>query len=145
MTGAYWLSHHRLFRLLIGYTGGLQRLNLLLLFFVALLSYATDALALYSDVTLGVVVYAAALGLIGTVNSLLWLYCARKGLFRDDVNPRLLAYAQVRGPVTPTVFLLSIPIAFISPGAAQVSWLAILVINLGLRQWGRRRLAGESP
>ncbi|MCC9198244.1 TMEM175 family protein [Arthrobacter sp. zg-Y820] len=36
VTAAYWLSHHRLFRLLSGFTVGLQRLNLTLLLFVAL-------------------------------------------------------------------------------------------------------------
>jgi len=141
VAGAYWLSHHRLFRLLKGYTGGLQRLNLLLLFFVALLAYATDMLALHDDQPLGVVIYAGALGLIGTVNYWLWIYCGRRGLFRDDVDPRLLAYARVRAPITPIVFLLSIPIAFISPSAAELSWLSILVINRALQWWGRARLA----
>ncbi|MEB7504918.1 TMEM175 family protein [Arthrobacter koreensis] len=139
VAGAYWLSHHRLFRLLKGFTGGLQRLNLLLLFFVALLAYATDMLALQDNTSLGVVIYAAALGLIGSVNTLMWSYCRRRGLFRDDVNPDLLRYARVRAPVTPAVFLLSIPIALLSPAAAELSWLSILVINLGLRFWGRRR------
>ena len=146
VAGAYWLSHHRLFRLLKGFTGGLQRLNLLLLFFVALLAYATDMLALHDDTSLGVVIYAAALGLIGSVNTWMWSYCRRRGLFRDDVNPGLLRYARVRAPVTPAVFLLSIPIALFSPSAAELSWLSILVINLGLRLAGRRRMgaAGDS-
>ncbi|MER1997191.1 MAG: TMEM175 family protein [Arthrobacter sp.] len=139
VAGAYWLSHHRLFRLLKGFTGGLQRLNLLLLFFVALLAYATDMLALHDDTSLGVVIYALALGLIGSVNTLMWSYCRRRGLFRDDVNPGLLQYARVRAPITPAVFLLSIPIALVSPSAAEYSWLSILVINLGLRLAGRRR------
>ena len=139
VAGAYWLSHHRLFRLLKGFTGGLQRLNLLLLFFVALLAYATDMLALHDDTSLGVVIYAAALGLIGSVNTLMWSCCRRHGLFRDDVNPGLLRYARVRAPITPAVFLLSIPIALISPSAAELSWLSILVINLALRLAGRRR------
>lgn len=141
VAAAYWLSHHRLFRLLKGYTGGLQRLNLLLLFFVALLAYATDMLAVHDDQPLGVVIYAAALGLIGTVNYWLWIYCGRSGLFRDGVDPRLLAYARVRAPITPAVFLASIPLAFLSPSAAELSWLSILVINLALRRWGRGRLA----
>ena len=146
VAGAYWLSHHRLFRLLKGFTGGLQRLNLLLLFFVALLAYATDMLALHDDTSLGVVVYALALGLIGSVNTLMWSYCRRHGLFRDDVNPGLLQYARVRAPITPAVFLLSIPIALVSPSAAEYSWLSILVINLGLRLAGsRRRRAAAGP
>ncbi|MCQ1954455.1 TMEM175 family protein [Arthrobacter sp. zg-Y238] len=140
VTAAYWLSHHRLFRLLKGFTGRLQQLNLVLLMFVALLGYATDMLAFYGDQQLGVVIYAAALGLIGTANTVLWIYCSREGLFRDDVDPRLPAFAQVRAPVTPAVFLASIPIAILwSPQAATWSWLGIIVINALLHGLGRRR------
>ncbi|MCQ2002242.1 TMEM175 family protein [Arthrobacter zhaoxinii] len=140
VTAAYWLSHHRLFRLLRGFTGRLQQLNLVLLLFVALLGYATDMLAFYGDQVLGVVIYAAALGLIGTANTGLWIYCSRVGLFRDDVDPRLPAFAQVRAPVTPAVFLASIPIAILwSPQAATWSWLGIVIINAALHGLGRRR------
>ncbi|MCQ1948090.1 MULTISPECIES: TMEM175 family protein [unclassified Arthrobacter] len=140
VTAAYWLSHHRLFRLLRGFTGRLQQLNLVLLLFVALLGYATDMLAFYGDQVLGVVIYAAALGLIGTANTGLWIYCSRTGLFRDDVDPRLPAFAQVRAPVTPAVFLASIPIAILwSPEAAIWSWLGIVIINALLHGLGRRR------
>ena len=140
VTAAYWLSHHRLFRLLKGFTGRLQQLNLLLLLFVALLGYATDMLAFYGDEVLGVVIYAAALGLIGTVNSALWWYCSREDMFLDDVDPRLPAYARVRAPVTPAVFLASIPVAFVwGPQAATLSWLAIILINAVLRYLGSRQ------
>ena len=142
VTAAYWLSHHRLFRLLKGFTGRLQQLNLVLLLFVALLGYATDMLAFYGDEVLGVVIYAAALGLIGTANTGLWVYCRRVGLFRDDVDPRLPAFAQVRAPVTPLVFLVSIPIAVLwSAQAAVWSWLGILVLNGLTHLLGRRHAA----
>lgn len=140
VTAAYWLSHHRLFRLLKGFTGRLQQLNLLLLLFVALLGYATDMLAFYGDQVLGVVIYAAALGLIGTANTGLWIYCRYTCLFRDDVDPRLPAYAQVRAPVTPAVFLSSIPAAYLwGTQAASLSWLAIPAINFLLRFVGGRQ------
>ena len=145
VTAAYWLSHHRLFRLLRGFTDRLQQLNLVLLLFVALLGYATDMLAFYGDQLLGVVIYAGTLGLIGTANTGLWIYCNRAGLFRDDVDPRLPAFAQVRAPVTPMVFLASIPLAVLwSPQAAIWSWLAIVVINALFHRLGRRR-TGSSP
>lgn len=142
VTAAYWLSHHRLFRLLKGFTGRLQQLNLVLLLFVALLGYATDMLSFYGDQVLGVVIYAAALGLIGAANTGLWIYCRYARLFRDDVDPRLPAYATVRAPVTPAVFLASIPVAFLAgPQAASLSWLGIIVINYLLRLAGRARQA----
>ncbi|MCC3276179.1 MULTISPECIES: TMEM175 family protein [unclassified Arthrobacter] len=139
VTAAYWLSHHRLFRLLTGFTGRLQQLNLVLLLFVGLIGYATDMLSFYGDQALGVVIYAAALGLIGTANTGLWVYCRYMGLFADDVDPRLPAFATVRAPVTPVVFFASIPITLIwGPRAGALSWLAIIALNFLLRFYGRR-------
>ncbi|WP_104162063.1 TMEM175 family protein [Arthrobacter sp. ZGTC212] len=143
VTAAYWLSHHRLFRLLSGYTVVLQRLNLGLLLMVGLIGYAADMMAFYSDQVLGVVIYATILGLIGVANTTLWVYAGRRGLFQDDIDPQLLAYAQRRVAVTPAVFLLSIPIAFISPTAAALSWAAIVVGNLIFRFLGRRAAAAD--
>lgn len=138
VTAAYWLSHHRLFRLLSGFTVVLQRLNLALLLMVALIGYAADMIAFHGNQVLGVVVYAGILGLIGVVNTSMWIYAGRRGLFRDDVHPRLLAYARTRVAVTPAVFLVSIPIAFLSPAAATYSWAAIVVVNLLFRVLGSR-------
>lgn len=141
VTGAYWLSHHRLFRLLSGFTVVLQRLNLALLLLVALIGYAADMIAFYSGQVLGVVIYAAILGLIGVANTSMWIYAGRRGLFQGDVHPQLLAYARTRVAVTPAVFLLSIPIAFLSPAAATFSWSAIVVVNLLFWLLGRRAAA----
>jgi uncharacterized membrane protein len=138
VTAAYWLSHHRLFRLLSGFTVVLQRLNLALLLLVALIGYAADMIAFHGDQVLGVVAYAAILGLIGVVNTAMWLYAGHRGLFQDDVHPRLLAYARTRVAVTPAVFLLSIPIALLNPAAATYSWTAIVVVNLLFRVLGSR-------
>ncbi|MET4062113.1 putative membrane protein [Arthrobacter sp. UYP6] len=138
VAGTYWLSHHRLFRLLKGFTAGFQRLNLVLLFFIGLLGYATDMLAFHADQAIGVVIYAATLGLIGAANTSLWLYAGRHKMFQEDVDPRLVTFARVRAPVTPAVFLLSIPVALLNPIAGILSWLAIPLVNAGLRVWGSR-------
>lgn len=141
VTGELWLSHHRMFRVLRGFTPGLQRLNLLLLLFVAVIGYATDMLAFYGDTGLGVAIYAGVLGIIGAVDSLMWLYCSRRGLFDERYDAKLLSTSWLHAGIGPVVFLLSIPIAFLSPDAAKFSWLAILAINLPLGFRGRRPVA----
>ena len=141
VTGAFWQSHHRMFRVLRGFTSGLQRLNLVLLLFVALIGYATDMLAFYGHTALGVAVYAGALGIIGAVDSLMWLYCSRQGLFREGYDARLLARAWLHAGIAPAVFLLSVPVAFLfGPDAAKLSWLAILAIEVPLNFRGRKPL-----
>ena len=139
VTGFYWLSHHRMLRVLRGYTGGFQRLNLLLLLFVAMIGYATDVLVFYGDQFLGVAIYAGTMTLIGGTDALLWLYCRNRQLFNPAYAARGLNIAWQHAAVAPLVFLLSIPIALISPAAAQYCWLAILVANVAQGRSARRR------
>ncbi|CEA06938.1 hypothetical protein BN1051_00243 [Arthrobacter saudimassiliensis] len=140
VTGAYWLSHHRMIRVLSGYTPAFQRLNLLLLLFVALIGYATDMLVFHGDQFLGLAIYAGTVALIGGVDALMWLYCKRRHLFKPQYDERLLGTAWQHAAVAPLVFLLSVPIALASPTAAQLSWLAIPAVNIVLGLLGSRQL-----
>jgi len=54
VVGVYWMTHHRYFALLRSYTPGLQRLNLLMLMFVALVPFATHLLGIHPDESVAV-------------------------------------------------------------------------------------------
>lgn len=48
-------------------------------------------------------------------------------------------YYVFRGSAVPLVFLSSIPIAFVNPGAAKVSWLLAFVLQFVGRRVAERR------
>src|SRR5512136_1477128 len=56
--GNYWLSHHRLFRPIRRYDDRFALLNLLFLFFTALLPFSTRLIGLYPGTRTAVLVYS---------------------------------------------------------------------------------------
>lgn len=137
--GAYWLNHNRLFALIGRCSPAFLRLNLLMLLFVGLVAYATGLIVRYGNGAPAVIVYAALMSLIGLVQAALWWRAGATGSVRGDVEPALYAYRARRSLVVPVVFALSIPVALVNADAAKYFWLLLLVIDLALLAYGRRR------
>ena len=138
VVGAAWMSHHRMFRLLDRYDATLQRINLLTLLFVALVSYGTGVLAAYADQSAAVILYAAIVAALSLAHLAMWQYAWSRGMFVDGLDPALFGYLRARGAVVPAVFLASIPVALVSPDGAKYLWIAIAVLEVALnRAWHR--------
>ncbi|MEG9249124.1 TMEM175 family protein [Arthrobacter sp. Soc17.1.1.1] len=130
--GSAWLNHHRKFSVIVRYDVRLQVLNLLLLFFVALLPLPTSVLSEYGGTSSPwpVVVYAAVVAGVYSMLDVLWVYAWRAKLMAPTVDRDLYLYV-FRGllPV-PLVFAVSIPVAFLMPGNAMYLWLLIIPADL---------------
>src|SRR4051794_28080438 len=114
VVGVYWMTHHRYFALLRRYTPGLQRLNLLMLLFVALIPFATNLLGSHPDESVAVAAYAAAVACVGGVQVWLWEHAWHHGLFTDELRPTMLTYLRTKSLIVPVVFLLSIPVTVLA-------------------------------
>ena len=137
--GVYWMTHHRYFQLLRGYTTGLLRLNLLMLLLLALVPFATSLLGRHPDDGVAVVAYAALIASVGGVQVWLWEYSWHHGLFSDELDAGVLALLRTRSLVVPVVFVLSIPVALtVSPLAGQLTWLLVLIVDVVLHLHSRR-------
>jgi len=136
--GGYWMTHHRFFKLLTGYTQSLQRLNLLVLLFVALIGYATGILVRYGDTAWGVAVYAIVISAVGIGQTVLWVYAHRRGLLTGELDGDLYRYVRARSLAVPVVFLVSIPVAFADADAAKYLWIAVLGVDIVLSAVYRR-------
>jgi uncharacterized membrane protein len=143
VVGAAWMSHHRMFRLLDRYDATLQRLNLLALLFVALVSYGTGVLAAYAEQSVAVILYAAIVAGMGLAHLVMWQYAWSRQLFVNRLDPALFGYLRARGVVVPAVFLASIPVALVSPDGAKYLWIAIAVLQFALIRVYRRRTVPE--
>ncbi len=75
--GIYWMGHHRTFGYIKGYDGRLIWLNLLFLFFVAILPFTTNLLGRYGDFAFVNAVYAANAAACGAAMTGLWFYASR--------------------------------------------------------------------
>lgn len=133
----YWLAHHRMFRLVRRSDPVMLELNLLHLVLVALIPWPTELVGRYTDTTTAVVLYAGSVAAAGLTSTALWRHTSRAGLLDEDVTPEYLQHALFRGMSMPIVFAVSIPIAFVDPSAAELSWFLIVLVRfVGHKRWG---------
>src|SRR5919197_357484 len=139
--GRYCLAHHRFFSALERFDGRLMGLNLAYLAFIALVPFSSEVLGDYSREADAVIVYAINMILVsGTFQAQLY-YAYRKGLVRRDARAFERRYAGPANLLAVGVFVISIPLAFASPLAATLLWLAIFFIG----RWISDRLAPTPP
>jgi uncharacterized membrane protein len=133
-----WVRHHGFFGGLARIDGRITVLNLLYLGLVAFLPYPTRILGLYGDQPAAIVLYALCVTILALVAGAMRVHAVRAGLL-SEAGRRHLARREHWGLV-PAIFLLSIPVAFVSTTAALLSWLLIAVVP---RLTGRRRRAAR--
>jgi uncharacterized membrane protein len=133
--GRYWISHHRFFSALARFDGRLMALNLFYLAWIALVPFSSEVLGDYGNSTDAVVLYAINMILVSGSFYAQLVYSDRSGLVRAEARE---FERRQNGPISLVVigvFMLSIPIAFVSVLAAELLWLATFFIG---RQVTRR-------
>lgn len=130
---ALWREHHLFMRDVGRIDRRLTTLNLVYLGVIALLPYPTELLADRGDEAAATVVYAVTLAAATGLGGLMALYAGRAGLAPPREPTPAWALA------TPAVFLASIPIAFASPSAGKLSWLALIPLGALERRARRGR------
>jgi uncharacterized membrane protein len=125
--GRYWILHHFTLDRLARADGTLLVLNLVYLAFIVVLPFPTSVLGEHGPGTTSVLLYAVNLIAIGITSLALWWYASR--------NPRLLqpsvtaveARVRLARTAAPTVGMLpAVPLAFVSPRWAALSWLLVM-------------------
>jgi uncharacterized membrane protein len=131
LIGRFWLLHHRTFALVERLDGTLMGLNLLFLALIVLMPFATDLVAEYGDEALVVVIYAMVVGLASLLTWAMVRHTVRAGHVRESLRPRAEAFASWHGLGPAAIFLVSAPVALLSPDVAL--WLWLLSFLPGLR------------
>jgi TMEM175 potassium channel family protein len=123
LIGRFWILHHRAFALVERFDATLMVMNLAFLALIVAMPFATDLVAEYGDVPIAVVIYAS---IVGTASLTTWLMIRRSlahGHVRERLRPYAEAWASPRGLGPTLVFLVSVPVAFVSGEAAFAIWL----------------------
>jgi uncharacterized membrane protein len=126
-----WVRHHGFFRALARIDGRTTLLNLTYLGIVAFLPYPTRILGRFGHEPVAVVLYATTMLAVTLVAVLMRAHALRHGLV-SGASRRRLAAEQTLWPLVPGVFLVSIPLAFVSTQAALLSW-SLLFLTRPLR------------
>jgi uncharacterized membrane protein len=126
--GRHWVAHHHVFAMLQAFDGRLMALNLAYLSLVVLIPFPTNLLGEYGSRTDPVVLYAFVIA----AAALLSWSMLRYALAREHIHPDSVAAAHQASAATlepALVFAASIPIALVSPLAAQLSWLTLILVG----------------
>jgi uncharacterized membrane protein len=120
--GRFWLVHHRFFAEVTAFDGRLIGLNMLYLAFIVLIPFSSSVLGDFSG-TAAVVVYAVNLSVVVLIGLWMTADAHRAGLTSADATTQ--REGLVRAGYIASVFLLSIPVAFLAPTVAQLMWLVL--------------------
>ncbi|MCU1413885.1 MAG: hypothetical protein JWN80_1225 [Microbacteriaceae bacterium] len=142
-----WAGHHRKFRLIHTYDGGLIQLNLWLLFFIAFVPYPTSLISRYAGAMPGIVLYSLEISIVSGLQWWMWRYSYRKGYVDAKVTPGMYAYVSRAFISVPLVFLLSIPVGYIFGGyVAMYFWVLNWPVSALIGRWEPRGTrASRSP
>lgn len=126
--GYYWLSHHGIFGTLIRFNSTIVWMNLIFLIFLSFVPFPVDLYGEYMYSPMIVVFYSGALALVGYMLLAMWVYASHNfRLVSKNVGHKQVEYYTARLLVAPLVFTLSIPLVYIHPIAAQVSWIFVII------------------
>jgi uncharacterized membrane protein len=140
-----WFNHHRMFQLVARLTHGMIWLNILGLFAIVLMPFATKVLTGLGDIPAGPIFYAGVMVLWGVVWILMALTATRQGLWRDDAPETAPGNMIFGASALLFGFGLSIPISFLNPSWAMFFWISAWPIStIGMRIRRSRQARAEA-
>jgi len=125
--GRYWILHHRFIAVLRGYDLLLILINLVFLGFVVLIPFAAEVLGRYGHLAPAAITYALVLTAVATTNVLLVRYSLSQGFVAPAAASQATPFADLYGFLTVGIFAGSIPLALLSPRAAEISWFVVIL------------------
>jgi uncharacterized membrane protein len=145
--GIYWMSHHRYFRFIQRYDGGLIALNLLFLLFIVLMPFVASLFGQYYYLPLGMSVYAAAVAATGLSIAALWWYASHHHRLIDEHLDEQFIRARSIALAVPLLFLVSIPFTFVSRTLAVALWCTLPLVSFAVLKVSvrRQRMHHASP
>jgi uncharacterized membrane protein len=121
--GRFWIVHHRFFSEVTGFDGRLLALNIFYLAWIVLIPFTSKVLGDHGGETATVVLYAANLS--GVVLTGMWMAADAHGAGLTSIDAAAGREQRYRSAYIATIFLTSIPVAFVAPGLAPFMWLAL--------------------
>jgi uncharacterized membrane protein len=138
LVGRFWVIHHNLFETLERFDGWMMVLNLFFLMLIALMPFGMDLVDSYPDTSIAIATFAVILSL----TSLTHWTMTEHSLRSDFVHAQRVSDTRPFGSIVslgvPIVFLMSVPVAFVSPLAAELMWASTIVMRGPLRRVAAR-------
>jgi uncharacterized membrane protein len=123
MIGLYWTLHHRMFGFVTGYSRKLLVLNLVFLFFVALMPFSTGFYSEYAgpdmlrhQLMVPMAFYVLNFCGMGFLNYFMWVYITnpKNKVAEPPVDPLLARKGKAKSLIVPIIFLTMLPVAWLT-------------------------------
>jgi uncharacterized membrane protein len=122
----FWLTHHRVFRVVTGHSEGLAWWNFAFLFTITLVPFTAGLLGSYAENPLAVDIFAANLLLASLTSQATARFIRRKGLvLAGTYNQEQARAGQIRAFSVAAIMAASIAVAWASPDDAKYLWILI--------------------
>jgi uncharacterized membrane protein len=120
--GIYWLSHHRMFNYIINYDRKLLWLNLLFLFFIALMPFSSNVYGVYGQLNTAFYIYVLNISFVALFNFSMWNYVGnpKNHLSHGLENPRTRLFYKLRSWSVPVCFFVGILVTLVSDSAWSI-------------------------
>jgi uncharacterized membrane protein len=136
LVGRYWVIHHRFFERLRAFDGRLMALNLAFLALIALMPFSTDLADRYNKEPIATAVFGATLGVAALVHLAMIRHALSGELFHEERRSTGEPFGGAITLALAVVFLVSVPLAFLSTLLAHVVWLSAIVVRYPFRRFG---------
>lgn len=123
LIGLYWVLHHRLFGFVTSYNKRLLILNLVFLFFIALMPFSTGFYSEYAgpelirkQLKVPFTFYVLNFCCLGFIHHLMWRYVTNPihKLADPPIDALTNRITRVRSLLVPSIFLLMLPVAYLT-------------------------------
>jgi uncharacterized membrane protein len=141
--GMYWMVHTRVVRRIVHPSRRLLSRNLVFLFWLSVVPFATMLSTGTQDVPLAWALYAVDMVMLGISVVALWRKAVDLKCVDEHVTPLYGRYIALRGWTVVLVFAASVPIAFVSVDAARCSPVFIPILAYLVRLRHRPALVAE--
>jgi uncharacterized membrane protein len=131
--GVMWIEHHRIFRFIKHFDGGLLWRNLLLLLTVSFVPFPTALFSEYYWSRTAFILYTASFAAVGLAKLWVWRYAVRRpsllGLPPDDMTTRRISRRSLALPLAcgAAILLSAISVAIAPMGFALIPLFAWLL------------------
>jgi uncharacterized membrane protein len=127
--GVYWNNHHHLLHTVKKVTGTVMVLNLLLLFCLSLVPFATAWVGETSFAPVPVSVYAVVLAVCGLAWTFLQNAIKSCNNWSENIT-KVMHRQNMKGLVSTVMYLFGIPFAFINPFISEALFVTVAVMWL---------------
>lgn len=140
----FWLTHHRVFRVVTGHSEGLSWWNFAFLFTITLIPFTSGLLGQYSDNPLAVDIFAGNILLASLASQITAQFIRRRGLISGDYHRERARAGLIRSLSVAGIMLVSMAVAWWNPDTAKYLWFLIAFLpDILIRVTRPRR--GSSP